>query len=69
MINAPTDEPVSDWYGRRVMVCFDYDIANAQPGTIVADEPIMPTVIQLDTGEFVLGTQCQWRVMTQKEQR
>lgn len=59
----------SDWYGRRVMVCFDYDTAHAQPGTIAADEPTMPTVIVLDTGEFVLGTQCQWRLMTDDEQR
>lgn len=41
-------------------VCFDYDTASKEPGTIVRDDPGDTTVIELDSGRIVFGTQCQW---------
>lgn len=59
-VNEPQS---SDWTGRRVWVCFDYEYDQKEPGTLVRDDPEMPTVIQLDSGRTVLGTECQWRPM------
>lgn len=60
-MNAADTPRKGDWFGRRVWVCFDCDYASAQLGTIIDDDPLTTTVIELDTGRVVLGTQCLWR--------
>lgn len=52
----------SDWRGKRVNVCFHYDTAHTFPGVIIrddAEEPLV-TIIALQDGRFVLGTECQY---------
>lgn len=46
--------------GRKVMVCFHHDTNHTMGGTIVRDDAEEPfrTIIQLDNGNFVLGTEC-----------
>ena len=48
--------------GCRVEVCFHYDTRQTQFGTIVRDDIEEPylTIIQLDSGRFVLATECQY---------
>lgn len=65
-MKRPTDrEPLQgDNYGRRVMVIFGYDTTKQHKGTIVRDDAETPfvTIIRLDVGQYVLGTECQYRV-------
>lgn len=52
----------SDYVGTRVNVCFHYDTQNSVNGTIVRDDREEPYVgiIQLDSGRYVLDTECQY---------
>lgn len=58
----------SDWVGRRVQVTFDYlQSSETIRGTIVrcdAEEPGR-LIIRLDTGQFVLSTECQYSFLPQ----
>ncbi len=47
---------------RRVLVCFNYDTAHPIGGTVVRDDCEEPyrTIIRLDDGRFVLGSECQY---------
>ena len=52
----------TDWLHGRVKVCFDYDPSQFVLGTIVRDDKVAPsrTIIRLDDGRHVLGTECQY---------
>jgi len=54
----PTQGP---WLGVRTKVCFHYDTSRTVMGTIVRDDNEEPwqTIIQLDDGRYVLGSECQ----------
>jgi hypothetical protein len=46
----------------EVRVCFRYDTSRLVGGIIVRDDAAEPwrTIIRLDDGRFVLGTECQY---------
>lgn len=48
--------------GDRVLVAFKYDIANPLPATVLRDDAEEPftTVLRLDDGRIVMGSECQW---------
>jgi len=48
--------------GKRVRVCFHYDVQHVVLGTVVRDDVEEPfvTIISLDTGRVVLATECQY---------
>ena len=48
------------YLGRRVRVCFNYDTDHTIAGEIVRDDAAGLTIIKLDTGLYVLGTECQY---------
>lgn len=50
-----------DWLGKRVEVCFKYDLQRRLFGTIVRDDREQPgiAIIRLDDGRHVLSTECQ----------
>lgn len=52
----------SKYVGARVKVYFHYGAARSTAGTIVRDDTEQPlrTIIRLDDGRFVLGTECQY---------
>lgn len=47
---------------KRVLVCFNYDLANTIRGVVVRNDVEEPyrTIIRLDDGRFVLDTECQY---------
>lgn len=47
---------------QRVKVVFHYDFKNFVMGTVVRDDVEEPnkTIIKLDDGRYVLGTECQY---------
>jgi hypothetical protein len=51
-----------DFFGQRVRVYFHYDTLAMFLGTIVRDDMESPwrTIIELDNGRVVLGTECQY---------
>lgn len=52
----------SDWVGRRVRVCFDYDTSKTIDGTVMrcdVEEPGL-MIIHLDDGRCVLSTECMY---------
>jgi hypothetical protein len=51
------------WVGQRVAVCFFYNTEHTILGKVVRDDDEDPyeTVIRLDDGRFVRGTECQFR--------
>lgn len=55
--------------GRRVLVCFKYDTQHTIPATVVRDDEEDPgrTILRLDDGRIVLGTECQWRSLLDSE--
>lgn len=55
----------SEFVNRRVEVCFHYDTSKFVNGTIIRDDREEPfeTIIQLDDGRTVLGTECQYSHM------
>lgn len=52
------------WAGKRVSVCFNYDTSFQLKGRIVRDDAESPfrTIIQLDNGRVILGTECQFNI-------
>jgi hypothetical protein len=48
--------------GKRTKVCFHYDTSVLFDGRILRDDAESPfvTIIQLDTGVVVLGSECQF---------
>lgn len=50
----------SDDVGKEVLVCFHHDTSHTMKGTLVRDDMEDPyrTIIQLENGQFVLGTEC-----------
>lgn len=62
--------PKQGWLkGRRCEVCFHYDTSKIVLGTIVRDDAEEPgeTIIQLDDGRFVRGTECHYSPKTERE--
>lgn len=58
--------PVQTKYsGKKVEVCFNYDTSSMVKGVIVRDDKEKPlrTIIELVDGKFVLGTECQYRIL------
>ena len=55
----------SDRVGDEVVVCFHYDLENEVHGQVIRDdrEPPMETLIMLDDGRVVRGSECQYRVI------
>lgn len=51
--------------GSRVRVVYHYNTAKTDYGTIVRDDAETPfeTIIKLDNGKYVLGTECQYSFM------
>lgn len=54
--------------GRRVVVAFGYNVQQVVRGKIVRDDTEYPhrTIIRLDDGRFVMGTECQYRLADKK---
>lgn len=50
------------YLGRRVQVCFNRDDTDIIGGEVVRDDVEQPnrTIIKLDNGRYVLGTECQY---------
>ena len=48
--------------GRRVKVAFEYNFDSHIMGTLVRDDRAKPfmTIIALDDGRYVMGTECQY---------
>lgn len=48
--------------GRRILVCFNYDLSRQLEGVIVRDDMEEPgrMIIKLDDERYVLSTECQW---------
>lgn len=58
----------SQYVNRRVMVCFKYDTTRWIDGTIIRDDREEPfeTLIKLDDGRVIRGTECQYSNWTPK---
>lgn len=56
------------WLGQRTRVCFRYDTTKTIMGTIVRDDREEPgrTIIRLDDGRYVDGTECQHSPITEQ---
>jgi len=54
-----------EWLHNRVKVCFFYDTSKTIGGRIVRDDRDEPfeTIIALDDGRFVRGTECQYSLV------
>lgn len=54
-----------DHLGRRVLVIFKYDRSHEFFGTVIRDDLEAPwrTIIQLDNGPTILGTECQYSLL------
>jgi hypothetical protein len=50
---------------RRVDVCFNYDTSNKIGGRIIRDDIEDPfeTLIELDDGRYIKGTECQFSIL------
>lgn len=55
--------------GRRVEVCFSYDTNKTLFGKVVRDDAEGVTVIALDDGRYVLGSECQYSPVTDDASR
>lgn len=57
--------------GRRVLVAFDYDKANAVHGTVRREDVEAPgrVIIELDDGRLVLSTECQYSLVKESGTR
>ncbi len=57
--------PQGCWLGRRVKVCFHYDLSQIMLGTVVRDDETVPlrTIIKLDDGRYVLSTECMYSLV------
>lgn len=54
--------PEQEDIGTMVRVCFNYDLTRSMTGKIVRNDMSEPylTIIRLENGRFVLGTECQF---------
>lgn len=54
----------SQYVNRRCEVCFHYDTSKIIMGTIIRDDREEPfeTIIHLDDGRTILGTECQYSI-------
>ena len=52
--------------GKRVEVCFHYNMKEVIGGEIVRNDSEQPflTIIKLDDGRYVLATECQYRLLS-----
>lgn len=52
----------SEYVNRRCNVCFHYDTSVYIPGTVIRDDREEPfeTLIKLDDGRVIRGTECQY---------
>lgn len=59
----------TNFTGTRVLVCFKYDKDHTVPAVIIRDDDEDPnrTILRLDDGRIVLGTECQWRSLMPHE--
>ncbi len=50
---------------KQAMVAFGYQLDTVLPGKVVRDDVEEPfrTIIALEDGRYVLGTECQYRVL------
>lgn len=55
----------SEYVNRRVKVCFHYDTSKLFGGKIVRDDREEPfeTIIQMDDGRIIRGTECQYSIV------
>lgn len=62
-MKIPSYPPQRPTVGCRVKVVFHFDERQIFPGVIVRDDKEEPYVmlVQIGEGQFVLGTECQWR--------
>lgn len=54
-----------DFWWKRVLVCFNYDVSQSRLGTVVrcdAEEP-GKMIIKLDDGRHLLSTECQYKII------
>ena len=58
----------SAYVNRRCEVCFHYDTTVVIPGTIIRDDREEPfeTLIKLDDGRVLRGTECQYSIWRPK---
>lgn len=51
--------------GKRVEVCYHYDISKCHYGVIVRDDREEPfeTIIQLDNGRYLRAVECQYSII------
>ena len=51
--------------GKRVSVCYHYDMSKLHYGTIVRDDVEEPweVIIKLDNGRYIRGVECQYRII------
>ena len=61
--NFPKQNEGTFGVGARVSVCYHYNTNKTHEGTIVRDDKEEPfeTIIRLDNGRFLRGTECQYR--------
>lgn len=61
-VDAAVYPTQSEYVGRPARVCFNYDTANTFPAVVLRDDTGKPwlTVLRLDDGRCVLGSECQW---------
>lgn len=62
LIGADKFPDQTEWVGRRVRVCFNYDTTRLIGGAFVRDDAFEPHVgiIKLDDGRHVLAEECQY---------
>lgn len=60
----------SEYVNRRVRVCFKYDTSRFIDGTIIRDDREEPfeTLIKLDDGRLIRGTECQFTMWRQPKE-
>ena len=61
-IDAESFPKQGSMIGKRARVCFKYDTSKVIEGVVVRDDIEEPwrTIIALDDGRYVLGTECQY---------
>lgn len=63
-ITADAFPAQGSWAGKRARVCFHYDTSRQVYGRVVRDDREEPgrTIIRLDDGRFVEGSECQFSI-------
>lgn len=54
----------SEMVGNKVIVCFHYNLDMRLRGKLLRDDMEAPfvTIIKLEDGRYVLGTECMWSI-------